>query len=105
MFEVKMEEMDLYSKKSKKSLFRRKGYYRKLTFLVLTFVYLACVCGSLVLKAESFRAQKEIRLAKRENERIKRSADLELEPINAGTYTINEHAVKHLKIGSHKLMT
>lgn len=80
MFEVKMDEVDLFSKKSH---YKRKGYYRKLAFLVLAFVYLASVCTSLVLKAENFRTQRETQITKREDGRLKRSADLSLEPLDA----------------------
>ena len=81
MLLVSMEEASLFSWKT---LYQRKGYYRKLIFLVLVFVYIASVCGILVLKAGSFRTQDDLLLTKREERRLRRSVVLQDQPLTEG---------------------
>ena len=82
MVQVSMEDGSL---NSWKSLYQKKGYYRKVIFLVLVFMYVASVCGILVLKADSFRTKEGKILTQREGRRVRRSEVLEQQPLSEGT--------------------
>ena len=83
MVQGSMEDGSLFSWKT---LYQKKGYYRKVVFLVLVSMYIASVCGILVLKAESFRTREDTVPKQREGRRVRRSAVLEEQPLTEGTY-------------------
>ena len=68
----------------KNSIYKRKGYYRKLVFVLLVFAYLASVCATLVLRLRNFSLNGKGKLHNEGTKRVRRDTGLELEPLTAG---------------------
>ena len=77
-------EMEAVSLHSRKAAYKRKGYYRKLAFFVLAFVYLASVCVILLIRHGNFFSKSLNILSNEEGKRLRRDAGLDLESLTSG---------------------
>ena len=68
----------------KNSIYKRKGYYRKLVFVLLVFAYLASVCATLVLRLGDFSLNGKGKLHNEGARRVRRDTGLGLKPLTAG---------------------
>ena len=85
----------------KNSIYKRKGYYRKLVFVLLVFAYLASVCATLVLRLGDFSLNGKGKLHSKETKRVRRDTGLVLEPLTAGKLHLRVYIKFSIAVRSH----